>query len=158
MFNSPEVVIDSIPPKQYGEAIFDFRVSDVQAGLSDSVRLVIENRLGYGYELRTVNFVTEVPSSETGLEATYPNPSNPSTTIRYSLQEKGLVALIIYDVLGRRVRTLVSGEMGSGSHSIVWDGMDDHGKIVASGVYFVRLVARSKGGVKQFTSKILMLK
>ena len=158
MFNSPEVVIDSIPPEQYGEAMFDFSVSDVQAGLSDSVRLMIANRFGYGYDIRTVHFVTEVPSSETGLDAAYPNPSNPSTTIRYSLQEKQLVTLIIYDVLGRKVRTLVSGEMDAGQHSVVWNGMDDHGTTAASGVYFVRLVTAGKSGVKQFTSKILMLK
>ncbi|MGO9481260.1 MAG: FlgD immunoglobulin-like domain containing protein [Candidatus Kryptoniota bacterium] len=161
-FATGDVVIDSIAINQTAQASFDFSVSNVQAGLSDSAKFIITDPLGHGFDVRTVAFSTETSVSdgisETGLEAAYPNPSNPSTTIRYSLRENAQVTLIIYDILGRQVRTLVNGELGSGQHSTVWNGMDDHGTTAASGVYFVRFTARSRDGIKQFSSKILMLK
>ena len=70
-----------------------------------------------------------------------PNPFNPSTTIAFSLPESAPVTLAIYDVNGRMVRTLVSGERGAGPHEVVWNGMDDNGRAVASGVYVYRLAA-----------------
>ncbi len=69
----------------------------------------------------------------------YPNPFNPSTTIRYALAEKTGVTLEIYTVLGQRVRTLFSGEQTTGEYEVVWDGTNDGGAHVASGVYFYRL-------------------
>jgi hypothetical protein len=73
------------------------------------------------------------------LEQNYPNPFNPSTTIRYSLAKKSDVALEIYNTLGQRVRTLFSGAQTTGEYEIIWDGTNDNGGHVASGVYFYRL-------------------
>jgi len=76
-----------------------------------------------------------------------PNPFNPSTTIRFSLPEAGPVTLAVYDVNGRLVRNLVGVAASaaqtflSGQHSVVWDGRDDNGREVASGVYLARLTA-----------------
>ncbi|HOS65526.1 MAG TPA: FlgD immunoglobulin-like domain containing protein [Candidatus Latescibacteria bacterium] len=76
-----------------------------------------------------------------------PNPFNPSTTIRFSLPEAGPVTLAVYDVNGRLVRNLVGVAASaaqtflSGQHSVVWDGRDENGREVASGVYLVRLTA-----------------
>jgi flagellar hook assembly protein FlgD len=76
------------------------------------------------------------------LEQNYPNPFNPATTISFSLRKRGRVELVVYDVAGRRVRTLVSGERSTGVlYRVVWDGKNDEGQAVASGVYFYRLVA-----------------
>ena len=66
----------------------------------------------------------------------YPNPFNTETTIRYVLPEPVRVRLMIYDVLGRRVRTLVDEEQIAGQHSVIWDGEDGEGERVSSGVYF----------------------
>jgi len=71
----------------------------------------------------------------------YPNPFNPVTTIRYSTASPGHVELTIYDVSGRRVRTLVVGSLAPGRHALRWDGRDASGQEVASGVYFLRLAA-----------------
>jgi hypothetical protein len=71
----------------------------------------------------------------------YPNPFNPSTTISFSLPEKSYVTLTIHNVLGQRVKTLLSHELSAGTHSVVWDGTDAHGDDVASGVYVYRLMA-----------------
>ena len=69
----------------------------------------------------------------------YPNPFNAETTIRYVLPKPGRVRLVIYDVLGRKVRTLVDREQVAGQHSVLWDGKDGERGGVSSGVYFCRL-------------------
>ena len=68
-----------------------------------------------------------------------PNPFNPSTTIEYRLPEAGDVQLVIYNLLGQKVRTLVQETMDAGFHSVVWDGTDEFGKQVASGIYIYRM-------------------
>ena len=69
----------------------------------------------------------------------YPNPFNPTTTIRYDLPTNSKVRLIIYDILGRKVTELVTGRVVAGSHSVVWDGKDNFGNPVSSGVYIYRI-------------------
>ena len=68
-----------------------------------------------------------------------PNPFNLIPTIEFTLAKSGFVTLQIYDVLGRKVRTLVSEELSSGYKSVLWDGKNDDGDDVASGVYFDQL-------------------
>ena len=69
----------------------------------------------------------------------YPNPFNPSTVISFSMPSAGRAELAIYDLLGREVRTLLSGDITAGNHNVTWDGKDSGGKNVASGVYVYRL-------------------
>lgn len=69
----------------------------------------------------------------------YPNPFNPATDISFSLPQSDQVELAVYDIAGRLVKSLVRGPMEAGNHSIHWDGRDDHGQGLASGVYFSRL-------------------
>ncbi len=73
------------------------------------------------------------------LAQNYPNPFNPSTTVAYSLDEDNQVKLVIYDVTGAHLRTLVERFQKKGNHRVLWDGRDDNGVPVASGVYFYRL-------------------
>jgi hypothetical protein len=75
------------------------------------------------------------------LDQNVPNPFNPRTSIHYSIEETGHVNLTIYDVTGGRVRTLVDATLDphAGGRNAVWDGKDDHGRPVSSGVYFYRL-------------------
>jgi hypothetical protein len=70
----------------------------------------------------------------------YPNPFNPSTTISFTLPSAGSARLSVYDITGRKVRELVNGQMGAGVHSVVWDGRDEGGNAVSSGLYFSRLI------------------
>ena len=69
----------------------------------------------------------------------YPNPFNPSTVISFSIPSAGHAELAIYDLLGRKVRTLLSGDITAGNHNVTWDGKDAGGRNVASGVYVYRL-------------------
>ena len=80
----------------------------------------------------------EMPGSFS-LSPNYPNPFNAETTIRYALRDPGRVRLVVYDALGRRVRALVDEEHTAGQYSVLWDGKDDGGEAVSTGVYVCRL-------------------
>lgn len=84
---------------------------------------------------------TEIPAA-TVLEDNFPNPFNPVTRIKFALKEKGHVSLRVYDVAGRLVNVLVDEVRDAGSCEVVWDGANDEGRRVASGVYFCRMEAR----------------
>jgi len=81
------------------------------------------------------------PPKAFSVEQNYPNPFNPSTTIEYTLPEDTWVRIRIYNVLGRKVRTLFSGHQSAGHRRIVWDSKDDDGREVASGIYFCQIRA-----------------
>jgi hypothetical protein len=72
-----------------------------------------------------------------------PNPFNPETSISYSLAENRRVSLVVYNALGQKVRTLVNGPLAAGKHMTRWDGRDDAGRSVSSGVYFCAMRAGS---------------
>lgn len=70
----------------------------------------------------------------------YPNPFNPKTVIRYSLPEDSQVKIVIFNLLGEKVRTLVDDMQSAGLKSVLWDAKDDNGRQVVSGVYFYRMI------------------
>ncbi|MBI4719775.1 MAG: T9SS type A sorting domain-containing protein [Chitinivibrionia bacterium] len=84
----------------------------------------------------------------------YPNPFNPSTTIRVNMPERGRVRITIYDSLGRAVKTLWEGSMEAGSNPVLWNGSNNFGAPVASGIYFVRVEA----GAFSQTLKLAVIK
>ena len=93
------------------------------------------------------------------LEQNFPNPFNPSTTIRFSVPEVrrgATVELTVYDLLGRKVRTLMDGQLETGMVEVTWDGKDEAGKGGSSGVYFCRIVV--DGGKWTKTRKMLLLR
>ena len=71
-----------------------------------------------------------------------PNPFNAATSIRFELYRAGDVSLVVYDSLGRVVARLVGGHLNAGLHAVTWDGADDAGIPVSSGVYVYRLASR----------------
>ena len=83
---------------------------------------------------------SEVPETF-ALAPNYPNPFNPSTALAYALPRPASVRLSVYDALGRPVRTLVEAEQPAGSYTVQWDGHDDAGRPVPSGVYLYRIIA-----------------
>ncbi len=84
----------------------------------------------------------------------YPNPFNPTTTIKFGIPKAGQVELVVYDLLGRKVKTLLNENTHVGYHSVVWDGTNDYGNKVSTGIYFYRL----KAGSLQQTQKMILLK
>lgn len=86
---------------------------------------------------------------ETSLGQNYPNPFNPKTEFDYSIADASKVTLTIYDVLGRKVKTLVNGFKSSGFYRAIWDGTDKSLNKAASGIYFAKLTAGSYSQVRK---------
>lgn len=90
-----------------------------------------------------------------GLELkNYPNPFNPHTTISFKLNEPALVSLKLYNLKGQMVKELLSERKTAGLHKLAFDGKDQHGKALASGIYFARLQA----GLQRETGKLILMK
>jgi hypothetical protein len=110
----------------------------VLAALADGRRLLTESR---GFTLSTVSGVKtkdRIPD-QFALSAPYPNPFNPSVTIEFALPVQSDVQLVVYDILGRRVRSLVGNRLTAGNHRVLWDGRNDDSLEASSGVYFVTI-------------------
>jgi len=88
------------------------------------------------------------------LVGNYPNPFNASTSIKYTLPQKAHVKIDIYNIQGQLVRTLSKGEKSSGTHIAVWDGKDNIGKNVSSGVYFFQL--KTPTGILEIRKMLLL--
>lgn len=97
-------------------------------------------------DIPTITFIDEdfkgnnlIPS-DYSLEQNYPNPFNPQTRIRYSLPEAGFIAVRVYSVDGEMIKELVNTNKRAGNYEVVWDGTNNYGMKVSSGIYFYQLV------------------
>ena len=100
----------------------------------------------------------ETLPGEFALQQNYPNPFNPQTTIKYSLAATADVSLAIYNVLGQKVRTLVSGMENRATYRVLWDGKNDLGQNAGSGIYFYKLNIRSDAKTRLFQKKMLLIR
>lgn len=112
----------------------------------------------FSVTFRTEPAVTSVQNEsqvrDFGLYQNYPNPFNPSTAISYQLSAVSEVTLKIYDLLGREVATVVNGIGTPGKHTAVWDGKNDRGESVSSGIYLYQL----RAGTSVVTRKMVLIK
>jgi len=125
------------------EILLDYRINGISGQLT--INLLVENSDQFG------------APPVFGLMQNHPNPFNPSTTIRYSLaggKDAVPVTLRVYNHKGQMVRSLFSGLQNTGTHSMVFDGKDEAGKALSSGVYFYRLIS----GNQIQTRKMILLK
>jgi hypothetical protein len=100
----------------------------------------------------------EIPTSFR-LHDNYPNPFNPSTKIEYEVPSRSHVQLAVYDILGQLVRTLVNADHSNGHYSVAWDGTNETGRQVATGMYIYRLeAADGTGSATVLTKKMVLLK
>ncbi len=98
-----------------------------------------------------VEFVSQIPIK---FLKNYPNPFNPKTTILFEIAEKGKTEVDIFNIKGQKVKTLLNENIEAGNHSIFWNGKNDNGQQVASGMYFYKVSVNGN----QKTNKMLMLK
>ena len=105
---------------------------------------------GYFDNVVVNSLITSVEDNSNGtipttmmLEQNYPNPFNPETQISYQLADGGYISLTIHDLLGREIKTLVSEDQPSGNYTVSWNGRDESGNIVPSGIYLYSLKAGS---------------
>lgn len=118
----------------------------VYSSVSDSVLLDVRPEGG------------ELPT-DIALEQNYPNPFNPSTNIGFRIQGVGYMTLKIFDVLGREVATIASGEYHPGRYSATWNGRNSQGMSVGSGVYYYRMMFTGASGESRvFTNKMVLTK
>ncbi len=89
-----------------------------------------------------------------GLMQNFPNPFNSSTSIRYQIPRTADVQILIYDLMGRQIKTLYQGEQNAGYYTIEWNGLSDDNRLIPSGVYFYRMVSSDF----QATEKMIYLK
>ncbi len=122
-------------------------VSATYDGLTDTLTTLID------VLDRSVGVRAETPDLF-AVEAPFPNPFNPAVTIPFTLPDDRHVRVMVYDVLGRHVRTLLDGSPGPGRHHAVWDARSEGGETVAGGVYLYRVVA----GREQRTGKLLYVR
>jgi len=104
--------------------------------------------------VQTTSDIDIVSMAVTSLTGNYPNPFNPTTTISYEMARKGYVTIVVYNSKGQRVAGLVDGVKGVGVHNVVWNGQDESGRAVSSGVYFYRMTTGDFVSVK----KMVMVK
>ena len=116
-----------------------------ESGESNSVSV-----WGFGFYKSTIDKLTALPQ-RFELGQNYPNPFNPETELRYSLPKGGYVELVIVNLLGKPIRTLVSDGQPAGWYRMLWDGRNDLGNQVGSGIYFYRLAVKPEDGGEQFT-------
>ncbi|NQT25298.1 T9SS type A sorting domain-containing protein [candidate division KSB1 bacterium] len=132
---------------------YQFTDENVKPGETYSYRLSDVNTKGDVNILDVVTIALDNLPEETALEPPFPNPFNPQTKISYQLAESGRVEIVVYDMLGRKVSTLLNMEQGAGSYNIYWHGKDDFGQQASTGTYILRLIA---GEVVQSQKVLLM--
>jgi hypothetical protein len=92
------------------------------------------------------------------LQQNYPNPFNPSTTVKFAIEKTAFADVAVYNVIGQKVKTLAAEVLNPGYYSATWNGTDESGQSVTSGVYFVRMVATGEGTAFSDLRKLLLVK
>ncbi len=142
-------VLETVTPMNPSR--FEYTDTKVTPGESYRYQIGITDADGeFVSQIRTVT----VPRLEAVLEQNQPNPFNPATTIRFTLPSRGAATLAIYDAEGRLVKTLMDEVVPAGVTTVEWDGRNDSGNTVTSGVYFYRLTSGKFGASR----KMLLLK
>ncbi|NOY57730.1 MAG: T9SS type A sorting domain-containing protein, partial [Calditrichaeota bacterium] len=140
-----------LPPRSDGS--YHFVDENAQAGVTYYYKLQDVDRSGAITEHGPVSAALALPD-KLSLAQNYPNPFNPTTTITFELPQSQQVRLVIYNLSGQIIRTLVNETVRAGVHKVVWTATAENGATVPSGIYYYRLTA----GDKVFTKKLLLLK
>ena len=146
------VALIDIKKRRVYSSVFNEKITlSPNSNISYELKL-IAGELGY-VNLKTKEILDNIPS-EFVLSQNYPNPFNPITKMDYELPERSMVSISIYNVLGQEIINLVNEVKDYGHHTIKWDGKDNTGKEMASGVYFTRMVSSKFSQTK----KMLLIK
>jgi hypothetical protein len=121
-------------------------------GISDRAKFLRDSIVYMGNPLPQVTGAG--PALKNSLAQNYPNPFNPQTSIAFTIKDRGAVTLKVYNVNGELVRTLANENRAAGSYTLTWDGHNDNGQSVSSGVYFYKLVTNNFSQTK----KMVLLK
>lgn len=147
-----------------------FTTSDLIAGVHEpgviepvNIELQVTDANGYVSSDQISLIITGLTGIEDDVPSTFklvqnhPNPFNPRTTIAFSLATPGNVTLVVYDMQGRAVKTLIDGELSAGPNSIVWDSSTDAGRPAAAGIYLYRLNQKCADGTTSSEERKMVL-
>ena len=142
---------------QFTYDLSDFEVQNIRVAIqcvSNDAFVLMLDQFQVSSAIIPHNDDPSVSNINTALISNYPNPFNPETTISYFIEKTGNVTLEVYNILGQKVKTLVNERINSGRHDVVWNGRDDKGRSVASGIYFYRM----QNGTYSKMNKMILLK
>ena len=128
-----DIISFHFKPKERFRGTSVVELFDITLAGKAGIKVEINNSQPQTFEL---SFVTP---RNTSLSKNYPNPFNPTTTIDYELSEAGMVSIVIYDLKGAVVKTLVEEHQEENYHSIVWNGLNEGGQSVSSGRYILKM-------------------
>jgi hypothetical protein len=155
-----ELANDTVGSNYYGAVMSDL-LNDGKIEILISMNHILYQQNVYRHITRIYipDSTTSVNSNlilpvETNLYQNYPSPFNPSTNIKFRISEIGNVSIKIFNVLGKKIKQLLQENLPSGEHTIQWDGKDDEGNTLPSGIYFIQMIADSY----QKTIKAILLK
>ena len=122
----------------------------------ESERITLAGRVLYyfGYDVQLGKMADHIKPEEFKIYANYPNPFNPVTKIKYSVPEYSRVRIVIFDMLGRKIKTLIDDNQGPGNHLVEWNATNELGLAVSSGLYFYK----TQSGNFMSTNKMCFLK
>ncbi|HTY11779.1 MAG TPA: FlgD immunoglobulin-like domain containing protein [Bacteroidota bacterium] len=147
------------PDLVQGIYTYSFVTNDGSMGVHNAKYAVALLQKALGFYPTGVEVVSQKTPTSYEISQNYPNPFNPSTNIEFSVPRSATIQLNVYNILGELVKTLVSGDIVSGHYKVTWNGTNNHGATVSSGIYFYRLVAQSNGAPNYIvTKKMLMMK
>ncbi|MEZ5357590.1 MAG: FlgD immunoglobulin-like domain containing protein [Candidatus Zixiibacteriota bacterium] len=125
--------IDSAKVGNAGEFVFSAGIRTYRPGFSGRLQFAVQSASDVDDNGNQPDIYS--------LAQNTPNPFNPTTRIDYSLARRGDVSIIVFNILGQKVKTLVDGEMDAGQHTVYWKGEDAAGNAVASGMYFYKMMS-----------------
>ncbi|MEW6686987.1 MAG: T9SS type A sorting domain-containing protein, partial [Candidatus Edwardsbacteria bacterium] len=155
----PDTVVLSLPPAAFKDGVLNFQIIRKDGEYAAIIKAELyqfekEEGEGCGGGAMTTNSVISHQPLVFSLGQAYPNPFSNQATIKYQLPKESDVSLKIYNIAGQLVKTLVNENVGAGFYTCPWDGKNESGKPVASGVYFYRLQA----GDFTVTKKMIILR
>ncbi|HEX9972506.1 MAG TPA: FlgD immunoglobulin-like domain containing protein, partial [bacterium] len=136
--------------KNYKLVYLGFGIEGISGPYQDTAQKLLEKILNWFSSSTDVeNIKLKALPEQYELEQNYPNPFNPSTTIRYHLPQPGHVTITIYNMRGQEIKTLINNTQNRGSYEFIWDGTNDAGTCVASGIFMYRLKTKSFTSTKK---------
>jgi hypothetical protein len=149
-YNVSTPIIIELPTEHTGLIKFAFYNQIEANGIADYTVFFKDIKI----ESMTAEKDNPIIPIKTELFANYPNPFNPETTIKFAVKNDELVSIDVYNIKGQKVKTLIDDVVKKGEYSIVWNGTDDNGKNVSSGIYFYKMKTKDYSAV----NKMILLK
>ncbi len=143
-----ELLVYDLTNPAFPALVNSFKWNRVSAELASNEDYLITANYYQGFTILDLENLTPVSENIITKEkislTNYPNPFNPTTTINFSIQNDSKINLSIYNIKGQKIKVLAQNEFSKGSHSVIWNGNDEYGKIVSSGIYYYKLNVNGK--------------